>query len=70
MPRVNAADADLQARLRPRGSNQGGLRQYNERVVLLPRPIQTRAPEVLLAKLVAKRAGVQASRCLASWITS
>ena len=33
-PDAPAADAQGAARLRPRGSNQGGMRQFNERVVL------------------------------------
>ena len=33
-PDATAADAQGAARLRPRGSNQGGMRQFNERVVL------------------------------------
>ena len=31
---MNAREGALEARLKPRGSSQGGVRQYNERVVL------------------------------------
>ena len=31
---MNARDAMVDTHLQPRGSSQGGLRQYNERVVL------------------------------------
>lgn len=48
---MNAPDADLQARLRPRGSNQGGLRQYNERVVLQAIRLHGALPGAEIARL-------------------
>jgi predicted NBD/HSP70 family sugar kinase len=43
--------ADLHPRLRPRGSNQGGVRQYNERVVLQAIRLHGALPKADLARL-------------------
>jgi len=47
---VNAAATD-RARLRPRGSSQGGLRQYNERVVLQAIRLQGALPAAEIARV-------------------
>lgn len=43
--------ADVQARLRPRGSNQVGMRQFNERVVLQALRVHGSQPKAELARL-------------------
>ncbi len=48
---MNAAAADSQPRLRPRGSNQGGVRQYNERVVLQAIRVHGPVPKADVARL-------------------
>ena len=40
-----------EARLRPRGSNQGGMRQFNERVVLQAIRLQGSVPKAEIARL-------------------
>jgi predicted NBD/HSP70 family sugar kinase len=44
-------DALTETRLRPRGSNQGGLRQFNERVVLQAIRLQGSCPKAEIARL-------------------
>ena len=52
MPRVSVAgEAQEASRLRPRGSSQGGLRQYNERVVLQAIRNHGALPGAALARL-------------------
>jgi predicted NBD/HSP70 family sugar kinase len=46
-----AGDALAETRLRPRGSNQGGLRQFNERVVLQAIRLQGSCPKAEIARL-------------------
>ena len=45
------ADPLPEARLRPRGSNQGGMRQFNERVVLQAIRLQGSCPKAEIARL-------------------
>ena len=47
----HAGDALAETRLRPRGSNQGGLRQFNERVVLQAIRLQGSCPKAEIARL-------------------
>ena len=46
-----AVDAAASARLRPRGSNQMGMRQFNERVVLQALRVHGSRPKAELARL-------------------
>ena len=48
---MHSATADTQSRLKPRGSSQGGLRQYNERVVLQALRLHGALPAADLARL-------------------
>ncbi len=48
---MNAREGALEARLRPRGSSQGGLRQYNERVVLQAVRMHGAVPAADIARL-------------------
>jgi len=45
------ADPLAETRLRPRGSNQGGMRQFNERVVLQAIRLQGSCPKAEIARL-------------------
>jgi predicted NBD/HSP70 family sugar kinase len=45
------SEAPPEARLRPRGSNQGGMRQFNERVVLQAIRLQGSVPKAEIARL-------------------
>ena len=45
------SEASLEAQLRPRGSNQGGMRQFNERVVLQAIRLQGSCPKAEIARL-------------------
>jgi predicted NBD/HSP70 family sugar kinase len=51
LPPLNASPARPDAHLRPRGSSQGGLRQYNERVVLQALRLHGALPAADLARL-------------------
>jgi hypothetical protein len=48
---MNHRDLHAQARLQPRGSSQGGLRQYNERVVLQAIRLHGALPAAEIARL-------------------
>lgn len=48
---ARAAAAPMEARLRPRGSNQGGMRQFNERVVLQAIRLHGTCPKAEIARL-------------------
>lgn len=50
-PRSDSADVGQGAHLRPRGSSQGGLRQYNERVVLQAIRLHGALPGAEIARL-------------------